>query len=217
MMHLPRRSFIALLLAVVGCAQVGCAQVGRAQLPTGAEAQPPIVFVHGNGDTAALWNTTIWRFESNGYDRNRLHAIDLRYPLARSDDSKPQPLRSSSDDARRELAARVDEVRKLTGGGKVVLIGQSRGGNAIRNYVKNGGGATAVSHAILSVQPEIGGFLGLLRLDAAESGAHKMHLYLPANHPKLPWLGIFTGLTILNFFLLDNQSIPSAKGIGCRY
>ena len=27
---------------------------------------PPIVFVHGNGDTAALWTTTIWRFESNG-------------------------------------------------------------------------------------------------------------------------------------------------------
>ncbi len=48
------------------------------------------------------------------------------------------------------------------------------------------------------LQPEIGGFSGLLRLDAA--GADKMHLYLPANHPKLPWPGIFTGLTILNFF-----------------
>ena len=38
---------------------------------------PPIVFVHGNGDTAALWTTTIWRFESNGWPRERLHAIDL--------------------------------------------------------------------------------------------------------------------------------------------
>ena len=47
-------------------------------------------------------------------------------------------------------------------------------------------------------QPEIGGLSGLLRLDHAD--ANKMHLYLPANHPKLPWLGIFTGLTILNFF-----------------
>jgi SSS family solute:Na+ symporter len=27
-----------------------------------------------------------------------------------------------------------------------------------------------------------------------------MHLYLPSDHPKLPWSGIFTGLTILNFF-----------------
>ncbi|MFN8357459.1 MAG: sodium/solute symporter [Spirosomataceae bacterium] len=47
-------------------------------------------------------------------------------------------------------------------------------------------------------QPEIGGLSNLLQLDAAN--AQKMHLYLPANHPKLPWLGIFTGLTILNFF-----------------
>ena len=48
------------------------------------------------------------------------------------------------------------------------------------------------------LQPEIGGLSGLLKIDHAD--ANKMHLYLPANHPKLPWLGIFTGLTILNFF-----------------
>lgn len=48
------------------------------------------------------------------------------------------------------------------------------------------------------MQPEIGGLSGLLKLDHAE--ANKMHLYLPSNHPKLPWSGIFTGLTILNFF-----------------
>lgn len=48
------------------------------------------------------------------------------------------------------------------------------------------------------LQPEIGGLSGLLKIDQA--GANKMHLYLSANHPKLPWLGIFTGLTILNFF-----------------
>ncbi len=48
------------------------------------------------------------------------------------------------------------------------------------------------------MQPEIGGLSGLLKLDHAE--ANKMHLYLPSNHPKLPWSGIFTGLTVLNFF-----------------
>src|SRR5271168_2908463 len=26
---------------------------------------PPILFVHGNGDHAALWITTLWRMESN--------------------------------------------------------------------------------------------------------------------------------------------------------
>ena len=58
--------------------------------------------------------------------------------------------------------------------------------------------AVVLMGSLVYMQPEIGGFSGLLKLDAA--GAQKMHLYLPANHPKLPWLGIFTGLTILNFF-----------------
>jgi len=48
------------------------------------------------------------------------------------------------------------------------------------------------------MQPEIGGLSGLLKLDHAE--ANKMHLYLPSNHPKLPWAGIFTGLIIQHFF-----------------
>jgi SSS family solute:Na+ symporter len=48
------------------------------------------------------------------------------------------------------------------------------------------------------MQPEIRGISGLLKLDHAQ--ANKMHLYLPSNHPKLPWSGIFTGLTVLNFF-----------------
>ena len=28
----------------------------------------------------------------------------------------------------------------------------------------------------------------------------KIHLYLPEDHPKLPWSGVFTGLIILHFF-----------------
>ena len=145
-MQLARRWFIALLLALGACAQ----------LPPAGDPHPPIVFVHGNGDSAALWTTTLWRFESNGYDRKLLYAIDFRYPLARSEDAKFQPLRSSSAEAMRELAARVEEVRKLTGRDKVVLIGNSRGGNAIRNYIKNGGGAAWVSHAILGGTPNHG-------------------------------------------------------------
>lgn len=48
------------------------------------------------------------------------------------------------------------------------------------------------------LQPEIGGLSGLLKLDHAQE--NKMHLYLPSNHPKLPWAGIFTGLVIQHFF-----------------
>jgi len=120
------------------------------------ESQPPIVFVHGNGDTAALWQTTVWRFESNGWPRERLHAIDLPYPLARDDDGKAQPGRTSTTEHMAYLKAEVEKVLKTTGARQVVLVGNSRGGNAIRNYIYNGGGAASVSHAVLGGTPNHG-------------------------------------------------------------
>ncbi len=120
------------------------------------EKHPPIVFVHGNGDTAALWQTTLWRFESKGWPRERLHAIDLPYPLARDDDSKAQPGRTSTAEHMAFLKAEVDKVLRTSGAGKVVLVGNSRGGNAIRNYIQNGGGGERVSHAILGGTPNHG-------------------------------------------------------------
>jgi triacylglycerol lipase len=58
-------------------------------------------------------------------------------------------LRSSTAEQTAEVARKVAEVRRVTGRDKVVLIGQSRGANAIRDYLKNGGGAAYVSSAIL--------------------------------------------------------------------
>jgi pimeloyl-ACP methyl ester carboxylesterase len=107
------------------------------------------VFVHGNGDSGALWINTIWRFEANGYKRDQLFAVDFSYPNARTDDSKPQKFRSSTEDAMKELAGHVAQVRKTTRRPKVAVIANSRGGNAVRNYLRNGGGAEFVSHAIL--------------------------------------------------------------------
>jgi len=45
---------------------------------------------------------------------------------------------------------------RATGAQQVVLIGNSRGGNAIRNYISNGDGAASVSHAILGGTPNHG-------------------------------------------------------------
>src|SRR5690606_8754835 len=58
--------------------------------------------------------------------------------------------------------------------------------------------AVLIIGTLTFMQPEIGGFTGLIKLDQAH--ANKMHLYLPSNHPDLPWTGIFTGLIILHFF-----------------
>ncbi len=148
---MTRRIFLGLLSALL---LAGCAGMSR------QDAQPPIVFVHGNGDTAALWGPTIWRYESNGWPRERLFALDLPYPLARSDDAKPQAGRSSAAENMRNLAAEVERVRKLTGAAKVVLVGNSRGGNAIRDYIRNRGGAQTVSHAVLGGTPNHGVWAG---------------------------------------------------------
>lgn len=143
-----RRTFMGLMASTLLLA--GCATG-----PT-LEQAPPIVFVHGNGDSAALWQTTIWRFESNGWPADRLTAINVPYPLARDDDSKPQAGRSSAAENMAYLSAEVQKVLKATGAGKVVLVGNSRGGNAIRNYIQNGGGDKTVSHAILGGTPNHG-------------------------------------------------------------
>ena len=119
----------------------------------------PIVFVHGNGDNAGLWQTTIWRFESNGWPRNRLHAINLPYPLARDDDGKPQAGRTSSAEYRDYLAREIDSVMRDSGANKVILIGNSRGGYAIRSYVQtmtDARGAAPVSAAVLGGTPNHG-------------------------------------------------------------
>jgi len=61
---------------------------------------------------------------------------------------------------------------------------------------------TVVIVGVLTLsQPEIGGLGGLLKLDYSQPAAsQKMHLYLPSDHPKLPWTGIFTGLFIQHLF-----------------
>ena len=116
---------------------------------------PPILFVHGNGDHAALWITTIWRMESNGVPRDRMFAINFTDPLARTDDKVEQANRSSTEDQRRELADAIKELKRRTGASRIALVGNSRGGNSIRNYIKNGGGAD-VSHAVLCGVPNHG-------------------------------------------------------------
>src|ERR1700710_2991167 len=124
--------------------------------PTAPAAQvPPILFVHGNGDQAALWITTLWRMEHTGIGRDRMLAINSADPLARSDDAVAQPNRSSTEDQRRELGEAIKELKRRTGAARVALVGNSRGGNPIRGYIKNGG-TTDVSHAVLCGVPNHG-------------------------------------------------------------
>ncbi len=151
--HTRRTVLIAgLAMAVAVTMLTACA---TAPSPSTTE-RPPIVFMHGNGDSAALWQTTIWRFESNGWPRDRLFAVDQPMPLARDDDTIAQAGRTSTAESAAFLQTEVDKVLKATGASKVVLLGNSRGGNTIRNYVQNYGGAGKVSAVVLGGNPAHG-------------------------------------------------------------
>jgi len=123
-----------------------------------AAEQLPIVFVHGNGDYATLWTTTTWRFESNGYDPNLLFAANLVHPNAPGDDTKPAQNQSTTVDQAAQLASFVARTLLTTGQDKVILIGSSRGGNTIRNFVKFAGGHAVTALAVLCGTPNHGVF-----------------------------------------------------------
>ncbi len=133
---------IARILAIAGFLCLGAAELAAQGLP--------IVFVHGNGDSAALWHTTIWRFESQGYDPSRLFAVDMAAPTAPGDDTRTEENRSTSADQAAQLAGAVSRALIATGADKVVLVGNSRGANTIRNYIRFGGGHAHVALAVLA-------------------------------------------------------------------
>lgn len=138
----------------------GSALVLAAASPLRGQTAPPVpvLFVHGNGDHAALWMTTLWRFETNGWPRDRLHAFNFTDPLSRADDAVPLAGRSGTADQLRELAAEVEALCARTGAARIAIVASSRGGNAVRNYVVEAGGAARVSHAVLCGTPNRGVF-----------------------------------------------------------
>lgn len=135
------------LAAILSIAISGCAYGPRVH-----QELLPIVFVHGHGESSASWQDLVWRFESNGWPRERLFALQQPYPLARDDDAKPQPGHSSNAEQLAFVQAEVQRVLTQTGAKQLVLVGQGRGAFAVRNYILSGGEQT-VSHAIFA-QPD---------------------------------------------------------------
>jgi len=66
-------------------------------------------------------------------------------------------------------------------------------------------------------QPEIGGLGGLLAKDAALPAAEqKFHLYLPTDHPQLPWTGVFSGLLIIHLFYWSTNQFIAQRALAAR-
>ena len=201
---------------LLACA-AGTALLAACATSPAARDMPPIVFVHGNEDSSALWMTTIWRFESNGWPRERLHAIDMPYPLARDDDTKEQPGRSSSAEHMAHLTAEVKQVLARTGARKVLLVGNSRGGYAIRNFVANGGGGELVSHVVLGGVPNHGVWANPALLPGNEfNGAGPFLARL--NAPRADGSEVTPGITWLTIRSDNNDKYaqPDGAWIGAR-
>ncbi len=66
-------------------------------------------------------------------------------------------------------------------------------------------------------QPEIGGLGGLLAKDAALPAAdQKFHLYLPSDHPQLPWTGVFSGLMIIHIFYWSTNQFIAQRALAAK-
>lgn len=130
---MPAHARLAWLAMLALAALAGCAQLGLASDP-----YPPVIFVHGRGGSAASWQTMIWRFESNGWPRQRLFTIDVPYPSA------------GGDEALQYLSGEVDRVLAHTRTGKAVVVGSSNDGYVVRSAVKNGAAARAALRVALA-------------------------------------------------------------------
>jgi triacylglycerol esterase/lipase EstA (alpha/beta hydrolase family) len=150
----PLRS-IAALVTEIGAAALLFAvlmpfqRAGRPALS--GRGRPPIVMVHAYLCSAGSWRSMRRRLVSQGYD---VFAVDLD-PFWDIDRYAPV------------LAQHVDRVRAHTGAAKVVLIGHSMGGLAIRAYLRACGGRH-VERAITLGSPHHGSVLA--RLAPGECG-----------------------------------------------
>jgi SSS family solute:Na+ symporter len=76
--------------------------------------------------------------------------------------------------------------------------------------------AAGILIAVLTFS-RIGGWGEMMALDAARDAAdQKMHLYLPTDHPKLPWTGVFTGLMAMHCFYWGTNQFIVQRALGAR-
>lgn len=78
-------------------------------------------------------------------------------------------------------------------------------------------GAALLVGILIFRQPEIGGWTGMLALDAKAAGGRDIvHLYLPTNHPELPATGVLSGLMVLHFYYWGTNQFIVQRALSAR-
>ncbi|PKN70328.1 MAG: hypothetical protein CVU43_20910 [Chloroflexi bacterium HGW-Chloroflexi-5] len=98
----------------------------------------PVVFIHGNGDSADGWKMQLQRFKEQGYSENELFAITM----------KP-PQNETHQHYAHQVKRFIDDVLAKTGAKKVNIVAHSLGCTVSRHYIKFMDGHKTVEHAVL--------------------------------------------------------------------
>jgi len=112
--------------------------LGTAGISVAAEYEKvPILMVHGMGGNSASFYRLEQHLRSNGYDNNLLYAIEMTDNLTMCSESHvPQ------------ISAKVEEIVRETGFKRIDVIGYSRGGLNLYDYMRNDNGVNRVRNWI---------------------------------------------------------------------
>jgi triacylglycerol lipase len=98
----------------------------------------PIVFIHGNGDSADGWQIQMERFKANGYSENELFAITMTPPQNESHQHYADQVKPF-----------IEDVIQKTGRSKINIVAHSLGCTVSRHYIKHMGGDKIVDRVVL--------------------------------------------------------------------
>lgn len=101
----------------------------------------PVIFIHGNSDSAAGWKGSIETFSKNGYKPSEMYAMTWgpQNPLASGQ-------QYHSEKYLEEVRAFIQAVKEYTGAEKVDVIGHSMGVTLARKAIEGGDGFDSQTH-----------------------------------------------------------------------
>jgi triacylglycerol lipase len=101
----------------------------------------PVIFIHGNSDSAAGWKGSIETFSKNGYKPSEMYAMTWG-PM--------DPMKSGqqyhSEKNLEEVRAFIQAVKEYTGAEKVDVVGHSMGVTLARKAIQGGDGFDSQTH-----------------------------------------------------------------------